>query len=145
MVHLLHVEMVTLVREPLSKFLKPGVIPLSIDEILKVNVRETASQLSNKNLCFGRFAFSSMTKGPCGEEGKAWPNVVQPEALGQLQEEVRAYQIDVDLLPLAKTNVEDNSRVDVDWWSRVALLKTTERGVSLLCISLNSLYKKEVF
>ena len=147
-------------------------------------MRETASQLSNKNLCFGRFAFSSMTKArvekmvwvgtlyPFLREGymraaefllknlplqnqiitslsaltpsliqcdsvcaafmtlgKVLPNVVQPEALGQLQEEVRAYHRDVDLLPLAKTYVEDNSRVDVDWWSQVALLKTTERGV----------------
>ena len=34
--------------------------------------------------------------------GKALPNVVQPEELGQLEEEVRAYQIDVDLVPLAR-------------------------------------------
>ncbi|CAL8282182.1 unnamed protein product [Merluccius merluccius] len=137
MVHLLHVEMVTLVRELLSKFLKPGVIPLSIDEILKVNVRETASQLSNKNLCFGRFAFSSMTKARVEKRERPCLMLFSLKHSANCRRRFG--------LPLAKTYVEDNSRVDVDWWSQVALLKTTERGVSLLCISLNSLYKKEVF
>ena len=61
--------------------------------------------------------------------GKALPDVVRPEELGQLEEEVGAYQIDVDLVRLAKTYAKEDSRVDVDWWSRVAFLKTTERGV----------------
>lgn len=51
------------------------------------------------------------------------------EELGQLEEEVRAYQIDVDLVPLAKIYVEEDSIVDVDWWSWVAFLKTKDRGV----------------
>ena len=59
--------------------------------------------------------------------GKALPYVVWPEELGQLEEEVWADQIDVDLVSLAKTYVEEDSRVDMDWWSRVAFLKTTER------------------
>ena len=184
LVHLLHVEMVALVRELLSKFMKPGAIPLSIKEILRINVRSTDLQLSNKRLCVGRFGFSAMNKARvekkiwvgnlydslregymksaefllknlpldnniitslsaltpsliqcdsvCGAFmtlGKALPNVIRPEALGQLEEEVRAYQIDDDLVLLANIYVEEDSRVDVDWWSRVAFLKNTERGV----------------
>ena len=51
---------------------------------------------------------------------KSLPNVVRPEELGQLEEEVRAYQIDVDLVPQATIYVDEDRRVDVDWWSRVA-------------------------
>ncbi len=61
--------------------------------------------------------------------GEALPNVVPPEEVGQLEEEVRAYQIDLDLVPHAQVYVEEDSRVDVDWWSRVASLKNPERGV----------------
>lgn len=62
MVHLLHVEVVALVRDLLSKFLKPGAIPLSIKEILKINVQSTDLQLSNKRLCVGRFGYSAINK-----------------------------------------------------------------------------------
>ncbi|XP_063751989.1 uncharacterized protein LOC134872551 [Eleginops maclovinus] len=184
MVHLLHVEMLALVRELLSKFMKPGAIPLSVKEILKINVRDAALQLPNKPLCVGKYGYSAMTKARVAKTlwvgnlynslregymkaaefllknlpldnhmvtslsaltpsliqcdslgsafmalGKALPNVVPPEALGPLREEVRAYQIDADLVPLANTYVEENSRVDVDWWSQVALLRNSERGV----------------
>ena len=183
LVHLLHVEMVALVRELLSKFMKPGAIPLSIKEILRINIRSTDLQLSNKRLCVGRFGYSAMNKARvekkiwvgnlydslregymksaefllknlplyniitslsaltpsliqcdsvCGAFmtlGKALPNVIRPEALGQLEEEVRAYQIDDDLVLLANIYVEEDNRVDVDWWSRVAFLKNTKRGV----------------
>ena len=61
--------------------------------------------------------------------GKALPNIIRPEALGQLEEEVQAYQIDDDLVLLGNIYVEEDSRVDVDWWSRVAFLKNTKRGV----------------
>ena len=70
LVHLLHVEMVALVRELLSKFMKPGAIPLSIKEILRINVRSTDLQLSNKRLCVGRFGFSAMNKARV--EKKIW-------------------------------------------------------------------------
>ncbi|XP_060756695.1 putative uncharacterized protein DDB_G0281733 [Neoarius graeffei] len=182
MVHLLHVEMLALVRELMSKFMKPGAIPLRVKEILKVNVRDTEAQLSNKNLSVGRYVYTAMAKARVEKKlwvgnlynslregymkatefllknlpldnhivtslsaltpsliqseslcsafmalGKALPNVVPSEALGLLQEEVRAYQIDPDLVPLANTYDEENGRVDVDWWSQVALLRT-ERG-----------------
>lgn len=164
MVHLLHVEMVALVRELLSKFMKPEAIPLSVKEILKVDVRSRDLQLSNKSLCVGRFCYSAMNKArverkiwvgnlykslregyiksaefllknlpldnktitslsaltPCLIQcdsvcgafmalGEALPHVVPPEEVGQIEEVVRA--------------------VDVDWWSRVASLKNPERGV----------------
>ena len=68
MVHLLHVEMVALVRELLSKFMKPGAIPLSIKEILRIKTSDL--QLSNKRLCVGRFGYSAMKKA-CVEK-KIW-------------------------------------------------------------------------
>ncbi len=37
MVHLLHVEMVALVRELLAKFMKPACIPLTAKELVKVH------------------------------------------------------------------------------------------------------------
>lgn len=46
MVHLLHVEMVALVSELLSKFMKPKAILLSAKEILKVDVQSRDLQLS---------------------------------------------------------------------------------------------------
>ena len=190
LVHLLHVEMVALVRELLSKFMKPGAIPLSIKEILRINVRSTDLQLSNKRLCVERFGYSAMNKARvekkiwvgnlynslregymksaefllkklpldnniitslsaltpsliqcdsvCGAFmtlGKALPNVIRPEALGQLEEEVRAYQIDDDLVPLAKIYVEEDSRVRPEaetgcgWNERVSQRARERAGV----------------
>lgn len=54
---------------------------------------------------------------------EALPHVVPPEEVGKLEEEVRAYQINLDLILLSQSYVEEDSRVDVDWWSRVASLK----------------------
>ncbi|XP_055023083.2 uncharacterized protein [Misgurnus anguillicaudatus] len=174
MVHLLHVEMVALVRELLSKFMKPEAIPLSVKEILKVDVQSRDLQLSNKRLCVGRFCYSAMNKArverkiwvgnlykslregyiksaefllknlpldnktitslsaltPCLIQcdsvcgafmalEEALPHVVPSEEVGQLEEEVRAYQIDSDLIPQAKTYVEEDSRVNIDWWKLV--------------------------
>ncbi|RXN09856.1 Transposable element Hobo transposase [Labeo rohita] len=48
---------------------------------------------------------------------KALPNAVKSEELGQLDEEVRAYQINTDLGAQAKCFEENNARIDVDWWS----------------------------
>lgn len=184
MVHLLHVEMLALVRELLSQFMKPEAIPLNVKEVLKVNVRDAGVQLSNRHLCVGWYGYSAMTRArvkkklwvgnlySCLREGymkaaefllknlpldnnivtslsaltpsliqcesvsaafmalgKALPNVIKREKLGLLQEEVRAYQIDAELVPLSKTYVESNCRVDVDWWSQVAHLKNAEGDV----------------
>ena len=57
-------------RERLSKFMKPGAIPLSIKEILKINVPSTDLQLSNKRLCVGSFGYSTMNKAHV--ERKIW-------------------------------------------------------------------------
>lgn len=61
--------------------------------------------------------------------GKALPNVVPPEEIGQLEEECWAYQIDADMLLRGQSYIEEDCRVDVDWWSHVATLRNAERGV----------------
>lgn len=57
------------------------------------------------------------------------PNVVPPEEIGQLVEECRAYQMDADMLLRVPNYIEEDCRVDIDWWSHVASLKNSERGV----------------
>lgn len=184
MAHLLHVEMVALVRELLSKFMKPEAIPLSAKDIIKVDVRSRDLQLSDKRLSVGRNCYSALNKARverkiwvrniydslregymkssefllknlpldnkiitslsaltpsliqddsiCGAFitlGEALPNVVAPEQISQLEEEIRAYQIEVDLVTCAQNYIEEEGRVDVDWWSRVVSMKNPERGV----------------
>uniref|UniRef100_A0A3P8TH97 Uncharacterized protein n=1 Tax=Amphiprion percula TaxID=161767 RepID=A0A3P8TH97_AMPPE len=51
--------------------------------------------------------------------GQALPNVVEPEKLGQLLEEVQTYQIDLDLIEKAHHIEVENARIDVDWWSPI--------------------------
>lgn len=190
MVHLVHVEMVALVRELLSKFMRPKAIPLSHKEILKVDVRRRDLQLSNKRLSVGQFCYVAMNKarverkvwvghiydslregymrsaefllknlpldniilaflsaltpsiiqsdaviGALTALGEALPNVVPPEEIGQLVEECWAYQMDVDMLLRVQSYIEEDCRVDVDWWSHVASLKNAERDVRypILC------------
>lgn len=70
MVHLLHVEMVALVIELLSKFMRPKTIPLSHKELLKVDVRKRDLQLSNQRLFVGQFCYSAMNKARV--ERKIW-------------------------------------------------------------------------
>ncbi|KAL2102163.1 hypothetical protein ACEWY4_001331 [Coilia grayii] len=72
MVHLVHVEMVALVRELLGKFMRPNTIPLSHKEILKVDVRRVDLQLPNKRLSVGQFCYITMNKACV--EGKVWVN-----------------------------------------------------------------------
>lgn len=62
MVHLVPVEMVDLVRELLSKFMRSKAIPLIPKEILKVDVRSRDLQLSNKRLSVGQFCYIAMNK-----------------------------------------------------------------------------------
>ncbi|KAL7849886.1 hypothetical protein SRHO_G00192350 [Serrasalmus rhombeus] len=62
MVHLVRVEMVAIVRELLSKFMRPKDIPLSHKEILKVDVRRRDLQLPNKRLSVGQFCYVAMNK-----------------------------------------------------------------------------------
>ncbi|KAM8735510.1 uncharacterized protein AB9X84_023938 isoform 2-T2 [Acanthopagrus schlegelii] len=70
MVHLLHVEMVDLLRELLSKFMRPNTIPLSHKELLKVDVQNRDLQLSNKRLSVGQFCYSALNKARV--ERKVW-------------------------------------------------------------------------
>ncbi|XDV14227.1 hypothetical protein PO909_002404 [Leuciscus waleckii] len=70
MVHLVHVEMVALVRELLGKFMRPKAIPLSHKEILKVDVRRRDLQQPNKRLSVGQFCYIAMNKARV--EGKVW-------------------------------------------------------------------------
>ncbi|KAM3872357.1 putative helicase mov-10-B.1 [Diretmus argenteus] len=169
MVHLLHSEMLYLVREFLVKFLKPAVIPLSAKELVKVDFKTRDNQLCNKRLFVGTYCYSALNKARldrkiwvdtlysnlregyikaadflitklpltnqiitslsalapsmiqeeslCGAFitlGKALPNVVQPEDLGLLDGEIRAYQIDIELLTRSQSYSEDEMRVDVD-------------------------------
>lgn len=66
MVHLLHVEMVALVRELLSKFMRPKAIPVSHKKILRVDVQSRDLQLSNQRLSVGQFCYNAMNKSLCG-------------------------------------------------------------------------------
>lgn len=59
---MVHVEMVALVRELLSKFMRPKAIPLSHKEILKVDVQRRDLQLPNKRLSVGQFCYIAMNK-----------------------------------------------------------------------------------
>lgn len=70
MAHLLHVEMVALVRELLSKFMNPEAIPLSAKDIIKVDVRSRDLQLSDKGLSVGRYCYPALNKA-CVER-KIW-------------------------------------------------------------------------
>lgn len=160
-VHLLHVEMLALVREPLSKFMKPEAIPLSAKDIITVDVRSKDLQLSDKRLSVGRYCYSALNKAHverkiwvrniynslregymkhpflfknlpqdnkiitslsaltpsliqddsiCGvfiTLGEALPDVVAPEEIGQLEEEIWAYQIEVDLVTCAQNYTEE--------------------------------------
>lgn len=67
MVHLVRVEMVGLVKELLSKFMRPKAITLSHKEIIKVDARRRDLPLSNNN---GQFCYVAMNKARV--ERKVW-------------------------------------------------------------------------
>ncbi|XP_059364858.1 uncharacterized protein LOC132103782 [Carassius carassius] len=184
MIHVLHAEMVLLVRELLSKFMKPETIPLSAKGLLKLNVHKRDLQYTDKRLSVGKFSFFALNKarvekkpwvkkvysslregyikaatyllknlplnnniinslsvltpslilhesvqGAFNTLAKALPNAVKSEELGQLDEEVRAYQIDTDLGALAKCFEENIARIDVDWWSKIFAMKMPGGGM----------------
>jgi len=68
-------------------------------------------------------------RGAFNTLAKALPNAVKSEELGQLDEEVRAYQIDTDLGALAKCFEENIARIDVDWWSKIFAMKMPGGGL----------------
>ncbi|XP_052409582.1 uncharacterized protein LOC127955943 isoform X2 [Carassius gibelio] len=184
MIHVLHAEMLLLVRELLSKFMKPETIPLSAKGLLKLNVHQRDLQYTDKRLSVGRFSFFALNKarvekkpwvqkvysslregyiksatfllknlplnnniitslsaltpslilhesvqGAFNTLAKALPNAVKSEELGQLDEEVRAYQINTDLGTQAKCFEENNARINVDWWSKIFAMKMPEGGM----------------
>lgn len=178
LVHVLHAEMVVLVRAFLSLFMKPQHIPISVKELKKVDVTDPSLQRSDKGLSVGPHSFESMSKARLQNQhwveevytalregyvkagkylleklplenstitnlatlsptmiqheatsqgllslGRSLPNVLDTAKLGQLDAEVRAYQVDVDILNLQREYPTD-ARIDVDWWRKVFLLKT---------------------
>ncbi len=60
---------------------------------------------------------------------KALTNTITPEELGQLDEEVRSYQVDSDLREQAKDSDENSARIDVDCWSRILAMKMPAGGM----------------
>ncbi|XP_042599307.1 uncharacterized protein LOC122140321 [Cyprinus carpio] len=70
MIHVLHAEMLLLVRELLSKFMKPETIPLSAKGLLKLNVHQRDLQYTDKRLSVGRFSFFALNKARV--EKKPW-------------------------------------------------------------------------
>ncbi|CAM4425222.1 unnamed protein product [Leuciscus chuanchicus] len=127
MVHLVHVEMVALVRELLGKFMRPKAIPLSHKEILKVDVRRRHLQQPNKRLSVGQFCYIAMNKA---------------QEIGQLVEECRAYQLDGDMLlrlqsysrcPLVEGSFnlmddileDDRCSMNVETYESLAVIKST--------------------
>ncbi|RXN32352.1 C-type mannose receptor 2-like protein [Labeo rohita] len=58
---------------------------------------------------------------------KALPNAVKSEELGQLDEEVRAYQINTDLGAQAKRFEENNAQIDVDRWTLCSVSECVQR------------------
>ncbi|KAL7396382.1 hypothetical protein ABVT39_004947 [Epinephelus coioides] len=100
--------MVVLVRELLLKFLKPEAIPLGATELVKMDVRRRDLQLPDKWLFVGILLLYN-------ERGS--------QEIGLLDEEVRAYQIDGDLIARVQTYIEEEARLDVDWWSVIISMK----------------------
>ncbi len=74
MVHVLHAEMVLLVRELLSKFMRPTNIPTTLKDLLKLDVANRDMQYPDKRLSVGRFSFYALTKARVAK--KPWvPNI----------------------------------------------------------------------
>ncbi|XP_062386970.1 unconventional myosin-XV [Sardina pilchardus] len=184
MLHVLHVEMVMLVRDVLSKFMKPEAIPLDVKGLLKLDIQNQDLQYPNKLLSVGKFSHFAVNKArvekkPWVQElytslrggytkaaafllknlplsniiisslsalspsliqdqhmlnaystlAKALPNAISTDELGQLDEEVRAYQTDLDLVDKGKGFDDDAARIDADWWREIFLMKTPEGSI----------------
>ncbi|KAK2915713.1 hypothetical protein Q8A67_000087 [Cirrhinus molitorella] len=113
MLHFLHVEMVLLVRDILSKFMKPDAIPLDVKGLLKLDLQNRDLHYPDKFLAVGKFSYFALNKARLkkkswvGEDqhiraafstlAKFLPNAITSEEVGQLDEEVRVYQIYLDL------------------------------------------------
>ncbi|KAJ8280914.1 hypothetical protein GJAV_G00060940 [Gymnothorax javanicus] len=70
MLHVLHAEMVLLVRELLSKFMKPEAISMRVNDLLKLDVQNRELQYPDKKLSVGRYSFFALNKARV--EKKLW-------------------------------------------------------------------------
>lgn len=52
------------------------------------------------------------------------PNVISPEELGLLDEEVKAYTVDLDISLIEADEEDDNFRLDMSWWSKIFGMKS---------------------
>ncbi|KAL1277286.1 hypothetical protein QQF64_023959 [Cirrhinus molitorella] len=102
--------MVLLVRDILSKFMKPDAIPLDVKGLLKLDLQNRDLHYPDKFLAVGKFSYFALNKARLKK--KSWdqhiraafstlakflPNAITSEEVGQLDEEVRVYQIYLDL------------------------------------------------
>lgn len=70
MLHVLHVEMVLLVRDVLSKFMKPDAIPLDVKGLLKLDLQNRNLHFPDKLLAVGKFSYFALNKARV--EKKSW-------------------------------------------------------------------------
>lgn len=70
MLHILHVEMVALVRDVLSKFMKPDAIPFDVDSLLDLDLHNRDLQHPDKLLSVGKFSHFAVNKARL--EKKPW-------------------------------------------------------------------------
>ena len=70
MLHALHVEMVLLARDPLSKFMKPSAIPLDVKRLLKLAIQNRDLHYPDKWLSVGTFCYFAVNKARV--EKKPW-------------------------------------------------------------------------
>ncbi|XP_060779528.1 uncharacterized protein LOC132887834 [Neoarius graeffei] len=181
MLHILHVEMGLLVRDLLSKFMKPDAIPLDVKGLLKLDFQNRDLHYPDKLLAVGKFSYFALNKArveksswvgevysslregyvkaatfllknlPLANEiisslsalspslmqdqhirvafstlAKFLLNTFTSDELDQLDEEVREYQIGLDLGVKAKGFDDNESRIDVDWWREVFSMKMAE-------------------
>ncbi|XP_062268267.1 uncharacterized protein LOC133974640 [Platichthys flesus] len=70
MLHVLHVEMVLLVRDVLSKFMKPDAIPLDVKSLINLDIQNKDLQYPDKLLSVGKFSHCVVNKARV--EKKPW-------------------------------------------------------------------------
>ena len=70
MLHVLHVEMVLLVRDVLSKFMKPDAIPLDVKGLINLDIQNKDLQYPDKLLLVGKFSHFVVNKARV--EKKPW-------------------------------------------------------------------------
>ena len=72
LIHTLLRKMFNITREVLGMFIKPGHIPESVREMLKLDVINESLQKSDKELHGGHYAFVSMNKARLEKKNQHW-------------------------------------------------------------------------